>query len=80
MFHWCQKTRYLCDWSVAKADRLNHHHVELHLRLCGQDYLAGQNDLRIIIMIIMNTLMRNGPYVTKSSSKSCLNEHLQTCG
>ena len=53
VFHWCQKTRYLCDWSVAKADRLNHHHVELHLRLCGQDYLAGQNDPRIIMMMLM---------------------------
>ena len=53
VFHWCQKTRYLCDWSVAKADRLNHHHVELHLRLCGQDYLAGQNDLRIIKMMLI---------------------------
>ena len=52
VFHWCQKKRYLCDWSVAKADWLNHHHVELHLRLCGQDYLAGQNDLRIIIMML----------------------------
>ena len=49
---WCQKTGYLCDWSVAEADWLNHHHVELHLRLCGQDYMAGQNDLRIIIMML----------------------------
>ena len=44
LFHWCQKTRYLCDWSVAEADWLNHHHVELHLRLCGQDYLLGQTE------------------------------------
>ena len=55
MFHWCQQTRYLCDWSVAEADWLNHHHVELHLRLCGQDYLAGHNDhdLRIIMIMLM---------------------------
>ena len=53
MFHWCQKTRYLCDWSVAKADWLNHHHVELHLRLCGQDYLAGLNDPRVIMIMLM---------------------------
>ena len=52
IFQWCQKTRYLCDWSVAEADRLNHHHVELHLRLCGQDYLLGQNDPRVIVMML----------------------------
>ena len=52
MFHWCQQTRYLCDWSVAEADWLNHHHVELHLRLCGHDYLLGQNDPRVIVMML----------------------------
>ena len=52
IFQWCQKTGYLCDWSVAEADRLNHHHVELHLRLCGQDYLLGQNDPRVIVMML----------------------------
>ena len=46
------KTGYLCDWSVAEADWLNHHHVKLHLRLCGLDYLAGQNDPRVIVMML----------------------------
>ena len=53
---WGQKTSYLCDWSVAEADRLNHHHVELHLRLCGHDYLAGQNDPRVIMMMLIGVI------------------------